>query len=80
MMPAYGLSTTSTVSAGLSNQAQQEEYVASRIEDYAIVGDMQSVALICTEHWRAPGVPADERWSVPGWEQPDSQLVKDPDC
>jgi hypothetical protein len=54
--------------------------VAGRIEDYAIVGDMQSVALICVDgsvDWlclalrndvglRGPRFPWDERRSVPG--------------
>jgi hypothetical protein len=40
--------------------------VVGRVEDYAIVGDMQSVALICAdaeEHRRGPW---DERRSMPG--------------
>ncbi len=44
--------------------------MVGRIEDYAIVGDMQSVALIGTdgseEHRRGPRYPGDERRSVPG--------------
>jgi hypothetical protein len=44
--------------------------VAGRIEDYAIVGDMQSVALNlgghAEEHRRQPRITWDERRSVPG--------------
>src|ERR1700722_4006617 len=43
MMPAYGLRVPSTVSAGTT---QPGGNVAGRIEDYAIVGDMHSVALV----------------------------------
>jgi hypothetical protein len=40
--------------------------VAGRIEDYAIVGDMQSTVLGTQEHQRQPRIAWDERRSVPG--------------
>jgi hypothetical protein len=40
--------------------------VADRIEDHAIVGDMQSTMLGTQERWRQPRIGWDERRSVPG--------------
>jgi hypothetical protein len=40
--------------------------VARRIEDYAIVGDMQSAVLGTQEHRRQPRIAWDKRRSVPG--------------
>jgi hypothetical protein len=40
--------------------------VAGRIEDYAIVGDMQLAVFGTQEHPRQPRIAWDERRSVPG--------------
>ena len=45
-MPAYGHWAPSTVSAVNTHPGG---HVAGRIEDYAVVGDMQSVALVSVD-------------------------------